>query len=114
MNESNLSERLLLSGIVTSTSNSQTGRRRISVSCDFAEYEQDQKTIFDSMFKELPVTVAVAVINNNAASDDMNKELVKLAPVIPEYGENAKTLRLSSFFSLNSFICISLLIKKHS
>lgn len=87
-----MKEKQIIAGTVTSSSNSQTGRRRISVSFDFAEYEQNKKEIFDSMFKELPVTIAVAVITNDAATEDMQPRETH------PYGNEAKILKQSSFF----------------
>ena len=87
----------IISGTVTSSSNSQTGRRRISVVFDTADYEQDKKDLFDSMFKNLPVSVAVAVISDEAAAEDMSKALVESEPEAL-YGDQARILRLSAFF----------------
>lgn len=84
-------EKQIIAGTVTSTSNNMSGRRRLSISFDFAEYEQGKKGMFEAMFHELPVNVAVAVITNEAATEDMQPKEDH------PYGNEAKILKQSSF-----------------
>lgn len=85
-------EKQIIAGTVTSSSNSQTGRRRISVAFDLADYEQDKKEMFDSMFHDLPVNVAVALLTNEAAIEDMQPKEDH------PYGNEAKILKQSPLF----------------
>lgn len=78
-------DNMILDGVVTSISKSLSGRWRISVAFDFAEYEQESKDIFDKMFKSPPTNVAVAILNTPSATDG-------------GYGALAQKLYQSSFF----------------
>jgi hypothetical protein len=85
MNDDNM----ILDGVVTSISKSLSGRWRISVAFDFAEYEQESKAIFNKMFNNPPTNVAVAILNNDTQS-------------VESYGALAKRLYQSSFFLTRS------------
>lgn len=64
-----------LIGTVTSSSNNQNGTRRISVMFDFADYEHEHKDLFNKMFNELPVDIAVAVIDDSVSAKEASERM---------------------------------------